>query len=259
MVLNYSTSHRTFFVETSGLLTYNVYSDWDRPVINNDTNPPLPSSSVVPPAKAGPRGVPSPLIGSWVYITQLRFMIDIATALGHTNDAARFAADEARSTAAFVVSYFRSRVCTAHQGLGKDTGDDDAGCGLAQPDSITTGTTGGTFGDGSLTQMAANALALQLFPDADSPESMNSLENVRSSPNPLSPEQRQAAIAALVDAVITAGNHSDAGIISFSALFPVMSSAIPEPEAQVHPNTLALAMNLKRDYPSFGYVMTILS
>jgi hypothetical protein len=54
--------------ETSGLLTYNVFSDWDRPVIAGDVNPPLPPSTVVPESTKGPRGVPSPLIGSWAYV-----------------------------------------------------------------------------------------------------------------------------------------------------------------------------------------------
>lgn len=200
--------------ETSGLLTYNLFSDWDRPVISGAVNPPVPPSRTVPPATAGPRGVPSPLIGSWVYLTELRLMVEIATALGHTDDAARFAADAARAASAFVGAYFRG------------------------PSGR-----GGTFGDGSLTQTAANALALDLFPKE---------AGVDGHEGPLSPEQRQAAVSALVDAVMAAGNHSDVGIISYSALFPVLSAAAAPPDTQVQPNVLALEINLKRDYPSFG-------
>ena len=74
------------FNET-GLLTYNVYSDWDRPGQMHNTNPPVPPSPIVPAAGQGPRGQPSPLIGSWAYITQLRQMTEIAEALGHSDDA----------------------------------------------------------------------------------------------------------------------------------------------------------------------------
>jgi hypothetical protein len=59
------------FVE-SGLLTYNIYSDWDSPhagpglgtaSFSNASS----ASSVVPLPTHGPRGVPAPLISSWAY------------------------------------------------------------------------------------------------------------------------------------------------------------------------------------------------
>ena len=195
----------------SGLLTYNVYSDWDKPS-GMHSNPPVPTSPIVPLPGGGPRGVPSPLIGSWSYITQLRQMTEIAEALGHNDDAARFAADAARSSTAFVAAYFRG-----------------------------VGTPGATFGDGSLTQMSANALALDLFPESDAKFAAG-----------LTAGQREATVNALVRAVIAAGNHSDAGIISFSTLYPVMSS-VAAPNGSALPGTLAVAINVKQDYPSFGY------
>eukprot|EP00035_Acanthoeca_spectabilis_P015620 m.312368 g.312368 ORF g.312368 m.312368 type:complete len:1248 (+) comp16402_c0_seq3:101-3844(+) len=198
--------------KTSGLLTYNIFADWDRPQIDGDTNPPLPPSRIVPFAVKGPRGVPSPLISSWAYIVQLRMMVDIALALGHTSDAQRFQADATRSASIFVEAYFR--------GNGSDS----------------------TFGDGTLTQMSANALALDLFPE-DDPDYSSFLTQ----------EQRTAAVSALVRAVISAGNHSDAGIVSARALYPVMSTATSDAESiPAHSDTLALEINLKRDFPSFG-------
>jgi alpha-L-rhamnosidase len=196
------------------LLTYNVYADWDKPSGMRDKNPPVPPSSIVPKPSNGPRGQPSPLIGSWSYITQLRQMTEIAEALGHSDDATRFAADATRSSKAFIAAYFRG-----------------------------AGTPGATFGDGALTQMSANALALDLFPeDAEVAVGLN-------------PGQREATVNALVRAVVATGDHSDAGIISFSTLYPVMSS-VTAPKGSALPGTLALAINVKQDYPSFGYELT---
>jgi hypothetical protein len=188
-----------------------VYADWDKPS-GMGKMPPVPPSPIVPQPSKGPRGQPSPLISSWTYITQLRQMAEIAEALGHTDDATRFAADAARSSLAFVAAYFRGE-----------------------------GTTGATFGDGSLTQMSANAMALDLFP-----------ENTDFAAG-LSPTQREATVQALVRAVGIAADHSDAGIVSFSTLFPVMSSITAPTGSSALPGTLALAINVKQDYPSFGY------
>ena len=184
----------------TGLLTYNVFGDWDRPG-DMPPSPPVHPSSIVPPPGNGARGPPSPMIASWAYITQLRKMTEIADALGHSDDAARFAADAARSSKKFVAAFLR----------------------------------GDTFGDGTLTQMSANSLALDLFPAGDEYAAG------------LSPAQREVAVHALVRAVIAAGNRSDAGIISASTLYPVMSHlAAPA-------KTLAVAINVGRSYPSFGY------
>ena len=209
------------FTQTE-LLTYNVYADWDKPN-RMPKSPAVPPSPLVPEPARGPRGQPSPLIGSWAYITQLRKMVDIAQALGHTADATRFAADAAKSSKAFVEAYFR--------GAGTDTA---------------------TFGDGSLTQMSANALALDLFPEAG--------DSAEFAAGVLSPAQREAAVSALVRGVVAAGVHSDAGIISFSTLYPVMSSSVTAPtgsgSGSASLGTLALAINVKTDYPSFGFELS---
>ena len=189
------------FNETA-LLTYNVYSDWDKPSQMHHSNAPVPPSPIVPQPSNGPRGQPSPLIGSWTYITQLRQMTEIAEALGHSDDAARFAADAARSSKAFVAAYFRG-----------------------------AGTPQATFGDGTLTQMSANALALDLFPESDAEFAAG-----------LSRGQREAAVNALVRAVVAVESHSDAGIISFSTLYPVMSS-ITAPKGTALPGTLAVVIH----------------
>jgi hypothetical protein len=261
------------------------------------------------------------------YITQLRFMVDIATALGHSDDAVRFADDEARSLDAFVSAYFRTRQGNSSVDGRSSTSNkiknnfrESAASGSdAATNTVDAATASiivsGTFGDGSLTQMAANALALNLFANDGNgndqgggsgyqvrvdrahtlylyvsvcgcvvPSSLpppttatthththtytyihtctcthtytltRTHAHARTHTQTLRPDQRHAAIASLVDAVITAGNHSDAGIISFSTLFPVMSSVVPRPGVRADPATLALAMNLKTDYPSFGYV-----
>ena len=43
-------------------------------------HPPVPPSPIMPQPRKGPRGQPSPLIGSWAYIIQLRQMAEIAEA-----------------------------------------------------------------------------------------------------------------------------------------------------------------------------------
>jgi hypothetical protein len=95
------------------------------------------NGSLVPQPTKGARGVPSPLISSWVYIKSLRMVAEIAAALGHVDDAAKYASDAARSEAAFLKAYLRSRA----SGGGKLS-----------------------FADGSLRIQAANALGLDLFP-----------------------------------------------------------------------------------------------
>ena len=222
--------------EESGLLTYNVYSDWDKPgqpmwkgrlpggtnVITGGNN------SLVPNPRKGPRGTPSPLISSWVLIKSLTFMVDIATALGHEDDAAEYAAMATRSAAAFVRAYLRL------DAEGRDT-----------------------FADGSLTQMSAIALALDLFPKDGG--AMTAL---------ITPEQRAAVEASLYRAVVLAGNHSLSGIIGQAPLFPALSRASTKPPtgagagaaagASSSSSSLSLAalaarINTQTTFPSFGY------
>jgi len=202
----------------SGLLTYNVYSDWDKPagaVPGGDNVISGGNNSLVPNPRKGPRGTPSPLISSWVMVKSLRFMVDIATALGHEADAAEYASMAKRSAAAFVQAYLRS---------------DEEGRA--------------TFADGSLTQQSAIALALDLFPSGEG--EMVAL---------LTAEQRVAVEAALHRSVVLADNHSLSGIIGQAPLFPALSRTRTKPldASTLSHAALAARMNTQTTFPSFGY------
>ena len=176
----------------TGLLTYNVYADWDKPTDKPSQR--LPggdnvitggNNSLVPNPRQGPRGTPSPLISSWVMLKSLMFMVDIAGALGQQDDAAEYMAMAKRSAAAFVQAYLRL----------------DADRRI-------------TFADGSLTQMSSIALALDLFPKDGGP--LSAL---------IAPEQRAAIESSLYRAVVQAEAHSLSGIIGQAPLFPTLSRA----------------------------------
>ena len=163
-----------------------------------------------------PRGVPAPLIASWAYITQLKLMVDIAAALGHADDASRYQASAVKSGTLFVQAYYRQN-----------------------PDDGTY-----TFSDGSLTGQAANALALELFPEDDAVYG-----------GLLTAVQRVAAVAALHSFVVGANGHSVTGIIGQRALYPVLSATSTKPNAATGGSSgsqLALAMMTKTDAPSVG-------
>eukprot|EP00937_MAST-01D_sp_MAST-1D-sp2_P002214 g2214.t1 len=191
----------------SQLLTYNVYSDWDKPA-----GPPggagvtaTPPSPLVPPPAKGPRGVPSPLISSWAYITQLRMASEIAWALDEAADAAQFERRAQASSAAFVAAYWR----------------------------VSNATGKPTFADGSLTQQAANALALDLALPGE----------LGGATLPLDDGQRRASASALAAAMDEAQNHSIAGINGQAALFRALSGSGHAARAA--------AANVACDYPSF--------
>ena len=207
----------------SALLTYNVYADWDKPTGTPDADVITGgNNSHVPNPTRGPRNTPSPIIGSWVMIKSLGFMVDIATALGRADDASEYKAMAKRSAAAFLAAYLRA----------------DA---EGRP----------TFADGALTQMSAISLGLDLFSDGG--EHTLSLE----------PGVRTAVQEALSRAVVRAGYHSLSGIIGQAPLFPVLSraswSSKPPSAARASSTSqpslaaLALQINVKETYPSFGY------
>jgi hypothetical protein len=160
------------------------------------------------------------------YITQLKLMVDIANAVGSSDDASSFQNDALRSSKAFVQAYLRP-----------------------------TSNGSAAFSDGALTAQAANALALELFPEAD--PLFGTL---------LSKEQRSSAVAALVQSVLAADGHSITGIIGQRALYPLLSALSTKPTqvadlmlAGMHANAmpsgsmLALTMMTKTDFPSVGY------
>ena len=191
----------------SQLLTYNVYSDWDKPAHppGGAGVTPTSPSPLVPPPKTGARGVPSPLISSWAYITQLRMASEIAWALGKATDAAVFETRAQASSTAFVDAYWR----------------------------VSNVTGAPTFADGSLTQQAANALALDLALPGE----------LGGAVLPLDDGQRQASVSAMVTAMDEAQNHSIAGIHGQAALYPALSGSGHAARAA--------AANIACDYPSF--------
>ena len=203
------------------LLFRSRYADWDKPKGNLPGGPNVitgGNSSLVPIPRKGPRGTPSPLIGSWVMIKSLVFMVDIATALGHEDDATHYEAMAKRSATAFVHAYLRE--------------DEDGR---------------ETFADGALTQMSAIALALDLFPKDRG--AMGAL---------ITPETRTAVEAALYRAVVQADYHSLSGIIGQAPLFPAMSRASTRPPPTANASSLSLAalaarINTQTTFPSFGF------
>lgn len=157
-------------------------------------------------------------------VKSLVFMVDIAAALGHEDDATHYAAMAKRSAAAFVQAYLRQ------DADGRDT-----------------------FADGALTQMSAIALALDLFPKGGG--AMAAL---------ITPEKRAAVEASLYRAVVLAGNHSLSGIIGQAPLFPVMSRASTKPPpttdaaagggaSSLSLAALAARINTQTTFPSFGF------
>ena len=158
-------------------------------------------SGTVPNPVNGARGVPSPLLSAWAYITQLQMVAEIAAALGGARaaDAERYAARAQHARGVFVQAFLRG-----------------GGSNL-------------TFADGSLSQQAANALALDVLPNGEGETTA----------------ARQAATAAMARAMDTAGNHSIAGINGQAVLFPQLSRAGHAARA--------LAANVAVDYPSFGH------
>ena len=194
------------------LLTYNVYSDWDRPNAKEGV-PATAPSAIVPQPVNGARGVPSPLLSSWAYIKQLRMVASIAAALGEDADAAAYAASAQASSRAFVTAYLRNA-------------SDDRG--------VSAGVAATTFADGALTQQAANALALDLF---------GGDQHAGSGRGAANPAQLAQAVAAMADAMDAAANHSIAGIIGQAALYPALSAA--------GHSARALAANVACTAPSF--------
>ena len=194
----------------------NIYSDWDKP-----KNAPPPGtfepSPLVPDPTAGPRGVPSPLIAGFVYVTQLQKMSAMAGALGEEEDAALFGAMAEESAAVFLEAFLRRR-----------TEDGER-----------------LFSDGGpLPAQSAQALALALF---QTPGLEHLLPNATA----------DAAYRELVDATLVAKNHSYCGIIGQRQLYPVMSrrtTAVRSDKTGVaaSPALLALKMNIQTSTPSFG-------
>ena len=162
-------------------------------------------------------------------IKNLRFMVDIANALGKTDDVATYTAMAQQSAAAFLQAYYR----TDKEGRY-------------------------TFTDASLTQMSALALALDLFPppppQAEDP-ALSPLQSSFGQPgSAMTTAQRAAANEALRRSIIQANNHSIAGIIGQAPLFPALSraSAVADGSTGLSLAALALEMNLQTTYPSFG-------
>jgi hypothetical protein len=219
-------------VNTTGLLTYNVYNDWDRPSgkpgdttasttasatasttasTSSTTADKATDTPIVPDPTKGPRGIPSPLISSYVYVRQLRMMTAIGASLGHSADAAAFEAKAKNAASIFIQAYLRN----------------------------------GSFADGGpLPSQSAQALGLKLF-DPATDAVLAPL---------LSDAARRGMQKALLDQVMEKEVHSFAGIIGQKQLFP-MCSVVP---ASVNAGTLSgralsLIMNTQTTYPSFGY------
>ena len=130
---------------------------------------------------------------------------EIAWALGEATDAAHFETQAQASSAAFVHAYLR---------VSNDTGAP-------------------TFADGSLTQQAANALALDLALSGE----------LGGAVLPLDDGQLQASASAMAAAMDEAQNHSITGIFGQAALFPALSGSGHAARAA--------AANVACDYPSF--------
>lgn len=170
-------------------------------------------------------------------IKNLRFMVDIANALGKPDDVVMYTAMAQQSADAFLQAYYRTDTEGRY-----------------------------TFADGSLTQMSALALALDLFPffpppppQAEEP-ALSPLQSSSGQPGiGMSTAQRAAANEALRRSVVHANNHSIAGIIGQAPLFPALSRASAVSTARADESTglslaaLALEMNLQTTYPSFGH------
>ena len=213
----------------SGLLTYNIYADWDRPkatsgdVVGVNTQHVDPAGSLAIP-DGGPRGIPSPMISANIYVRELRMMVEVARALGEHDAADEYATQANLSAHAFIREFYREN----------------------KPPASSTPPR--FFADGSVTSMAASALTLDLFPEDDSMYGAI-----------LSAEQRRSAEDAIYSELSQLTDyHTSCGISSAAVIYRAMSASTLSRAEYGNRSLAALALriNVQRTAPSFGYAVS---